>query len=172
MSHRTHSWIHYACQLCTVQKLSRKSMKRHPRHTFVTRLWPERYFTGLGPHARRMRERELLMRRRTTHPKLARSDALVKTKKSRWTQLFHSVYPNLKFNKDAIARRTGIPRSNLNTVYNRGLKAWKTGGSRPGATAQQWAVARVYKFVLLSKKKAPRAWYATRFNPNNNLRRK
>ena len=145
---------------------------RHPRHTFVTRRWPERYFTGLSPRARHMRERELLSRRRTTHPKLARSDTLVKTKKSRWTQLFHRVYPGLKFNKDAIARRTGLSRSNLNTVYNRGLKAWKTGGSRPGAGPQQWAIARVYKFVLVSKKKAPKAWYATRFDPNNNLRRK
>lgn len=141
---------------------------RHPRHTFVTRRWPERYFTGLSPRARRMRERELLMRRRVAHPKLARSDTLVKPKKSRWTMLFHKVYPGLKFNKELIARRTGIPRSTLNTVYNRGLKAWKTGGSRPGAGPHQWAIARVYKFVLVTKKKAaPTTW-----DPNNNLRRK
>lgn len=148
------------------------TIRRHPRHTFVTRRWPERYFTGLSPHARRMREHELLARRRVEHPRLARSNTLVKTKKSRWTQLFHTVYPGLKFNKDAIARRSGISRSTLNTVYDRGLKAWKTGGSRPGAGPHQWAIARVYKFVLVTKKKAPRAWYATRFDPNNNLRRK
>lgn len=140
---------------------------RHPRHTVVTRRWPERYFTGLGASARRMRERELLARRRVAHPKMARSNTLVKPKKSRWTQLFHQVYPGLKFNKKAISLKTGIPRSTLDTVYNRGLKAWKTGGSRPGATAQQWAVARVYKFVLVTKKKAPGGW-----DPNNNLRRK
>lgn len=146
--------------------------RRHPRHTFVTRSWPERYFTGLFGSARRMRERELLARRRTAHPRLARSDTIVKTKKSRWTRQFHTVYPGLKFNKNAIARRTGIPRSTLNTVYDRGLKAWKTGGSRPGATAQQWAIARVYKYVLVTKKKAPREWYVTRFDPDNNLRHK
>ena len=92
-------------------------------------------------------------------------------KKSKWTQLFHKTYPNLKFNKGAIARRTGISRSTLNTVYNRGLKAWKTGGSRPGATAAQWAIARTYKYVLVTKGKAPKAWYATKFDPDNNLRR-
>ena len=90
--------------------------------------------------------------------------------KSKWTLRFHEVWPGLKFNKEAIARRTGISRSTLNTVYNRGLKAWKTGGSRPGASAQQWAIARVYKFVLISKRKAPIAWYATRFDPDRDLR--
>jgi len=84
---------------------------------------------------------------------------------------FHQVYPNLKFNKSAISKRTGISIQNLNTVYDRGLKAWKTGGSRPGATAQQWAIARLYKFVLISKHKAPRAWFERRYDPNANLRR-
>jgi hypothetical protein len=120
------------------------------------------------------RERELLRRRRVPYSKLglARSNKGGTKKKSRWTNLFHKTYPGLKFNKDAIARRTGISRSTLNTVYNRGLKAWKTGGSRPGATAPQWAVARVYKYVLVTKRKAPVAWYATRFDPDQDLRRR
>jgi hypothetical protein len=146
-------------------------MKRHPRHTTVTRRWPERYFSGLSKLWRRRREIELLRRRRNLHPKLGKSNKVLKNRpKSKWTLKFHSVYPGLKFNKVAIARRTGIPVQKLNTVYDRGLKAWKTGGSRPGATAVQWAIARVYKFVLISKGKAPRAWYATRFDPDNNLR--
>jgi hypothetical protein len=91
-------------------------------------------------------------------------------KKSKWTNLFHKTYPGLKFNKNLIAARTGIPRGTLNIVYDRGLKAWKTGGSRPGATPQQWAIARVYKFVLVTKHKAPEAWYITKFDPNQNLR--
>jgi hypothetical protein len=120
------------------------------------------------------RERELLRRRRVPYSKLglSRSNKGGTKKKSRWTNLFHKTYPGLKFNKDAIARRTGISRSTLNTVYNRGLKAWKTGGSRPGATAPQWAVARVYKYVLVTKRKAPVAWYATRFDPDQDLRRR
>ena len=82
--------------------------------------------------------------------------------------MFHREYPGLKFNKGLIASKTGIPRWKLNTVYDRGLKAWKTGGSRPGATAQQWAIARLYKFVLITKGKAT----TKRVDPNNNLRRK
>lgn len=146
---------------------------RHPRHTRVTLSWPERYFTGLSKAMRLTREKELLKRRRTSYSKLSlgKSNKGGTKKKSKWTQQFHKVYPGLKFNKAAIARRTGIPIKNLNTVYDRGLKAWKTGGSRPGATAAQWAIARVYKYVLVTKKKAPREWYATRFDPDQNLRR-
>ena len=142
---------------------------RGPRHTVVTRRWPERYFTGLSPAMRRTREKELLKRRTTPYSKLglSKSNKFARPKKSRWTQLFHKTYPGLKFNKNAISRRTGISRSTLNTVYNRGLKAWKTGGSRVGATPQQWAVARVYKFVLVSKRKAQN----TKFDPDQDLRR-
>ena len=149
-------------------------MKRHPRHITIGTRWPERYFSGLTKSQSVKREKELLRRRRVPYSKLmlGASNKGGTKKKSKWTQQFHKVYPGLKFNKDAIAKRTGISRSVLNTVYNRGLKAWKTGGSRPGATAPQWAVARVYKFVLVTKKKAPKEWYITRFDPNANLRRR
>jgi len=142
----------------------------HPRHITLKRRWPERYFSGLSHSMKLRREIELLKRRKTRNPKLSTSNRFAKKRKSKWTEKFHSVYPGLKFNKAAISKRTGISRSALDTVYNRGLKAWKTGGSRPGATAQQWAIARVYKFVLVSKGKAPRAWYVTRADPDNNLR--
>ena len=149
-------------------------MKRHPRHITVGRRWPERYFSGLSQTMKLRRERELLRRRRTPYSKLglSKSNKFATKRKSKWTVLFHKTYPGLKFNKEAIARRTGISRSTLNTVYNRGLKAWKTGGSRPGATAPQWAVARTYKYVLVTKGKAPRAWYATRFDPDADLRQR
>jgi len=148
-------------------------MPRHPRHITLSRPWPERYFAGLSRSLKLTREKELLKRRRTPYSKLklGASNKGGTKKKSKWTQLFHKTYPDLKFNKNAIARRTGISRSTLNTVYNRGLKAWKTGGSRPGATPQQWSVARVYKYVLVTKGKAPKAWYATRYDPDDNLRR-
>ena len=144
-----------------------------PRHVTVRHTWPERYFTGLSRSMKLKREKELLKRRRTPYSKLrmGQSDKGGTRQKSKWTLLFHKTYPNLKFNKEAISRRTGISRSTLNTVYNRGLKAWKTGGSRVGATPQQWATARVFKYVLVSKKKAPMAWYATRADPDQNLRR-
>jgi hypothetical protein len=144
----------------------------NPRHIILKKRWPERYFTGLSMPLKLKREKELLKRRKTAYSKLSlgKSNAGGTKKKSRWTQLFHKTYPELKFNKNAISRRTGISRSTLNTVYNRGLKAWKTGGSRPGVTAPQWAVARVYKYVLVTKRKAPKAWYATRADPDQDLR--
>ena len=147
---------------------------RRPRHVTLRRAWPERYFTGLSQSMKLRREMELLRRRRVPYSKLglSKSNKFATKRKSKWTQQFHKVYPGLKFNKEAIARRTGISRSTLNTVYNRGLKAWKTGGSRPGATAPQWAVARVYKYVLVTKGKAPRAWYATRYDPDADLRKR
>jgi hypothetical protein len=119
------------------------------------------------------RKKELLKRRRVPYSKLSlgKSDVNATKRKSRWTMQFHRVSPGLKFNKELISKRTGISKSTLNTVYDRGLKAWKTGGSRPGATAPQWAIARTYKFILVSKKKAPKAWYATRPDPDQNLRR-
>ena len=146
---------------------------RHPRHIVLRRIWPERYFSGLSRTMKLRRERELLRRRRTPYSKLglSKSNKGGTKKKSKWTGLFHKTYPGLKFNKDAISRRTGISRSTLNTVYNRGLKAWKTGGSRVGATPQQWAIGRTYRYVLVTKRKAPRAWYATRFDPDQDLRK-
>jgi hypothetical protein len=142
------------------------------RHIKLGFTWPERYFAGLSMPMKKKREKELLKRRRVPYSKLrlGQSNKAATKRKSKWTLQFHKVYPGLKFNKEAIARRTGISRSTLNTVYDRGLKAWKTGGSRPGATAPQWAIARVYKYVLVTKKKAPKAWYATRADPNQNLR--
>lgn len=135
----------------------------------MTRSWPARYFSGLSPRMKLVREKELLKRRKVKNPKLQKSDKYAKTRRSSWTVLFHKTYPGLAFNKNAISKRTGIPKSNLNTVYDRGLKAWKTGGSRPGATAQQWAIARMYKYILITKKKAPPT---KRPDPDSNLRRK
>ena len=135
--------------------------------------WPVRYFSGLSPTMKATRKKELLRRRRVPYSKLSlgKSDVGVTKRKSHWTMLFHRTYPGLKFNKDLISKRTGIPKSTLNTVYDRGLKAWKTGGSRPGTTAPQWATSRTFKYILITKKKAPKAWYATRPDPDQNLRR-
>ena len=47
------------------------------------------------------------------------------------------------------ANKTGMPYSILKKVYDRGMAAWK-GGHRPGATQQQWALARVNSFVTKS----------------------
>lgn len=133
-----------------------------PHYEGVFKTWPARYFTGLTPNQKIQREKELLTRRTG----LGKTDALAKPRKSQWTKMFHEKYPGLKFNKNAISARTGIPRSTLNTVYDRGMKAWQTSGSRVGANPHQWAIARVYKFVLVTKNKVP----TTKYDPNKNLR--
>jgi hypothetical protein len=136
--------------------------------------WPVRYFSGLSPAMKATRKKELLKRRRVPYSKLmlGQSDKGATKRKSRWTMQFHRMYPGLKFNKVLISKRTGIPKSSLNTVYNRGLKAWKTGGSRPGATAPQWATSRTFKYILITKKKAPISWYKGKYDPDDYLRRR
>jgi hypothetical protein len=47
-----------------------------------------------------------------------------------------------------IAKATGIKKSILQKVYNKGLAAWR-GGHRPGVQQHQWAAGRVYSFVTL-----------------------
>jgi hypothetical protein len=67
--------------------------------------------------------------------------------------LFHRTYPNQKFNKSEMSKRFKIPYNTLNTVYKRGERAWQTSGSRPGVNPHQWAIPRVYKFILIEKGK-------------------
>lgn len=135
--------------------------------------WPVRYFSGLSPAMKIRRQKELLKRRVVPYNKLRMgvTDAGGTRRRSRWTLLFHKTYPDLKFNKGLIASKTGIPRWKLNTVYDRGLKAWKTGGSRVGATAQQWAISRTYKFILITNGKAPLSSYKGKYDPDDYLRK-
>lgn len=50
----------------------------------------------------------------------------------------------------AKAEKTGISKTILKKVYNRGLAAWRT-GHRPGVTQHQWAMARVNSFATKGK---------------------
>ena len=59
------------------------------------------------------------------------------------------LYENEKGLKNK-AEKSGMPLGILKQVYDRGLAAYKT-GHRPGATAPQWAMARVNSFVTKSK---------------------
>ena len=51
---------------------------------------------------------------------------------------------------DKKAKKSGMPKSILSKVYDRGMAAWK-GGHRPGTTPQQWAFARVNSFITKGK---------------------
>jgi len=52
-----------------------------------------------------------------------------------------------------ISKLTGYKRSGLQTIYNKGVGAFKTAGpSRPNMTKESWAMARVYASVNKSSK--------------------
>ena len=45
------------------------------------------------------------------------------------------------------AKSSGISKSTLSKVYQRGLGAYYSQGSRPGVTAHQWAAGRVRSYA-------------------------
>ena len=45
------------------------------------------------------------------------------------------------------AKSSGISKSTLSKVYQRGLGAYYSSGSRPGVTAHQWAAGRVRSYA-------------------------
>lgn len=126
------------------------------------RRYPSRYFTGLSRKNQLIREQELVHRRRKTQ---YTNTKVKKTPRSKWTILFHKLFPDQKFNKKNMAKRFKIPYKSLNTVYKRGERAWQTSGSRPGMNPYQWAIPRVYKFILIELGKAP----LKKPDPNINL---
>jgi len=54
---------------------------------------------------------------------------------------------------NSISKLTGYKKSGLQTIYNKGVGAFKTAGpSRPNMKKEQWAMARVYAAVNRSSK--------------------
>ncbi len=53
----------------------------------------------------------------------------------------------------SISKLTGYKRSGLQTIYNKGVGAFKTAGpSRPNMTKESWGMARLYAAVNKSSK--------------------
>lgn len=123
-------------------------MSRH--YTSLTgRKYPARYFQGLSKDMQRLREIELELRREDSTPELSFTDRLVKTRPSSWTKAFKKEFPDVPADLKVMAKVFGIPYKSLDMVFDKGLAAWASSGSRPGANAHQWAWARVYKFILI-----------------------
>ena len=116
--------------------------------------FPAKYFRGLSTRKNRERKREITRRAKMSW-KSARAytpfktDKGVKTRKSSYTERFHKKYPGVT-SLPEIAKATGISKKVLQTVYDRGMAAWRT-GHRPGASQQAWGMARVHSFVLHGK---------------------
>jgi hypothetical protein len=128
---------------------------------------PERYLAGLPPAVQKARVRELT-RSRDAYKKgdyselpsdrIARQMGLVK--KSAYSEVAESRGIEWRGDEAEMARRvcahykvkcTPAVATAIRSSFNKGLAAWKSGGHRPGATAQNWAVARVASLVVGGK---------------------
>lgn len=116
--------------------------------------WPKKYFSGLSTRKNILRKKDATRRTKMSwknpraYTRFA-TDKGVKTRRSSYTSRFHSKYPDAKTIPE-IAKATGISKKTLDTVYDRGMAAWRT-GHRPGASQQAWGMARVHSFVLHGK---------------------
>ena len=116
--------------------------------------WPLKYYRGLTRKQNIQRKSSATRRTKMSfkNPKAYapfKSDKGVKTRKSSYTERFHKKYPDAK-SLSEIAKATGISKSILQEVYDRGMAAWRT-GHRPGASQQAWGMARVHSFVMKGK---------------------
>lgn len=132
---------------------------------------PERYLAGLPPALQKQRIRELTESRdaykRGDYSELATDRAARKmglVKQSKYTTEakkrgieyrgdFHDMSQRVMefYGHRPSAREVEAFADALKKSFSKGLAAWKSGGHRPGATAQNWAVARVNSLVVGGK---------------------
>lgn len=115
---------------------------------------PKRYFTGLSKTKRTLRKKELTRRSKLSWKdqkayRPFKTDVGVKTRKSKYTLEWKKQFPTIKSTKEA-SKVTGVPESVIKESYNRGVAAWRT-GHRPGASKEQWGVARYRSMLLCGK---------------------
>jgi len=116
--------------------------------------FPKRYFSGLSQTKRRTRKRELTRRAKMSWKdqkayRPFKTDKGVKTRKSKYNLKWERKFPGVKSIEGA-SKATGVPLSLIKESYNRGVAAWRT-GHRPGATKEQWGVARYRSMLLCGK---------------------
>ncbi len=115
---------------------------------------PKRYFSGLSKTKRQTRKRELTKRAKLSWKdqkayRPFKTDVGVKTRKSKYVLDWKRRFPNVKSIEGA-SKVTGVPASLIKESYNRGVAAWRT-GHRPGATKEQWGIARYRSMLLCGK---------------------
>tara|TARA_Y100001958_G_C21048592_1_gene415614 strand:- start:384 stop:803 length:420 start_codon:yes stop_codon:yes gene_type:complete len=115
---------------------------------------PKRYLSGLSRKDRRTQKKNILKARKSYKSKKKTNKYVprpklksFKSKKSSWTQKFHTLYPGVKTIKD-ISKAVGIPKKALLSVKKKGMGAYYSSGSRPNQTAQSWGLARMYSYIL------------------------
>jgi len=70
-----------------------------------------------------------------------------KNKKSSWTKKFKDKYGNIT-KLHEISKKTGVPKKALMAVLKKGRGAYYSSGSRPNQTAESWARARMYSYIM------------------------
>ena len=116
--------------------------------------YPGKYLKGLSSKKQTLRKKEINKFGALSWKNAAayvgfKTDKGVKTKSSKYTRNWKSVFPEAKSLEEKAAA-TGVPLNYIKQCYNRGLAAWRT-GHRPGATQQQWGYGRVHSFLLCGK---------------------
>jgi hypothetical protein len=119
---------------------------------------PVKYLEGLTGTEREERKQRLIRRMRSGGSfEPLPSDKGAKTKPSKYsrTKLAAETRKRMKGNTkkeflDVVSKLTGIKRSILNEVHERGAAAWAT-GHRVGASQIAWSRARVYSFATGGK---------------------
>ena len=122
-------------------KKKKKQTKRH---------YPKRYTAKLSKEDKKRQQKAL----RTSTTAYKRGKYITRpslksftSKKSSWTQQFHSLYPEAK-TLSQISKQTGIPKAALSAVKKKGMGAYYSSGSRPNQTAESWGKARMYSYIL------------------------
>jgi hypothetical protein len=115
---------------------------------------PKRYFSNLSQTKRRLRKQELTRRSKLSWKdqkayRPFKTDIGVKTRKSKYSLDWKRRFPDVKSIEES-SKVTGVPKSLIKESYNRGVAAWRT-GHRPGATKEQWGVARYRSMLLCGK---------------------
>jgi len=129
----------------TDQEISKKV--RELRKTKGPIYAPLKYFRGLKTLKDVETRYKKMLKKTYTNFK---TDEGIKTRTSSYTQKFRKKYGQNVKSLPEISKATGVPLKTLQTVYNRGLAAWRT-GHRPGASPQAWGYARVHSFVMKGK---------------------
>ena len=115
---------------------------------------PKRYFSGLSQTKRALRKKELTKRAKMSWKtqkayRPFKTDIGVKTRKSKYNLTWKKMFPDVTSIEGA-AKVTGVPAGLIKESYNRGVAAWRT-GHRPGATKEQWGIARYRSMLLCGK---------------------
>ena len=120
---------------------------------------PEKYLRGLRGEEREQRKREIERRSRSKKRSYAplTGDEGAKTKPSKYTKtsIARAIRDEMKSSSKseflrAASKISGVKRSILREVHERGSAAWGT-GHRVGASQIAWARARVYSFLTGGK---------------------